>query len=141
MAEYAGSGVVFIWSGTAGTVSLQGDCRTCAITPAIAKIDTTAGSDTSKQYLPSFVEWTVNWQGVAQIGTSGFAAGTSLLPGVLGTVTVYPYGSAYGVGSVLKFSMPAMCNGAVWAMPYSDVVTLACDFSTSSGGTGTWATA
>ena len=135
MAEYAGSAVVIIFNGTAGSLSLKGDCRNCTITPALSKIDCTAGQDTSKQFIESFTDWTVSWSGVAQNGTTGAQFGTILKPGIIGTLDVYPYGSASGAGTFLKYSMVAMCGGAVVAMPYADVVTLSVDFGPSSGGT------
>lgn len=137
MAEYAGSAVVAQWIWSGGTLNISGDTRSCAITPSMETIDATAGQDTSKQYLPSFTDWEVTWDGVAQNGTAGTVYSQAMLPGNLGTINIGPYGTA---GSALKFSMPAMCMGAAISMPYSDVVSLSTSWKTSSGGTATWGT-
>lgn len=135
MPEYLGSANVVIFNGTAGSINLHPDIRSLAITPTITKVDSTAGQDTSKQYLPSFTEWTVTVTGVLQNGTAGLAQGTILLPGVIGTLSAYPAGSSQGAGTNLKYQMVAMCGGAVVTSPYSDVTTFSVEFSTSSGGT------
>lgn len=142
MAEYAGSAVVVQWIHSGGTLTMSGETRSCNISPSIEKIDATAGSDTDKVFLPSFSEWEVSWEGVAQnnatAATSGTAYAQALKPGVTGTVNVGPFGTA---GSALKYSMPAFCNGASIAIPYADVTTISTSWSANSGGSmtiGTW---
>ena len=73
MAEYAGSATVIQWITSAGTLAMSGDSRSLIITPSQDTIDSTAGSDTSKQFIPSFTTWDVSWEGVAQDGTAGTA--------------------------------------------------------------------
>jgi hypothetical protein len=138
MAEYAGSAVVIHWVTPAGTLLMAGDTRTVTITPSQDTIDATAGSDTSRQYLPSFTSWDVSWDGVSQNGTLGTAYMARLAPGTNGTLRVYPGGSAAGEN---VFTMPAFAKGAAISMPYSDVVTISSSWQTSSGGTATWGTA
>ena len=140
-AEYAGSAAVVNWiTATYGTIDLSPHTRTITVTPAMDTIDVTAGQDASKQFIPSFVSWTYQWEGVAQGTTSG--VGTQLAyamqPGTTGTINVYPFGTAVGY---LKYSMPAFTGGLVHSMPYADVVTLSCTFTTNSGGTATVGTA
>ena len=132
MAEYAGSAtsVQWIWSG--GTLNISADTRSVSVTPAMETIDATAGQDTSKQYLPSFTDWEVTWEGVAQNGTAGTVYSQAMLPGANGTIIVGPFGTA---GSALKYTMPAFCMGAAIAMPYSDVTTISATWKTASGGT------
>jgi hypothetical protein len=138
MAEYAGSASVVQWVNSAGTLNMSGDTRSLTITPTQDTIDATAGSDTSRQFLPSFTTWDVSWEGVAQNGTAGTAYMAQLAPGSSGTVRVYPYGTA---GSSSVFTMPAFAKGAAISMPYADVVTVSASWQTSSGGTATWGTA
>lgn len=138
MAEYAGSAVVIQWITTAGTLLMAGDTRTCTITPSQDTIDATAGSDTSRQYIPSFTTWDVSWDGVAQDGTAGTAYQARLAPSTSGTLKVYPYGTA---GSSSVFTMPAFAKGAAITMPYADVTTISTSWQTASGGTATWGTA
>jgi hypothetical protein len=138
MAEYAGSANLIHWVNAAGTLLMAGDTRTLTITPSQDTIDATAGSDSSRQFLPSFVTWDVSWEGVAQNGTAGTAYMAQLAPGTNGTLRVYPFGSA---GSASVFSMPAFSKGAAISLPYADVATIATSWQTASGGTATWGTA
>ena len=138
MAEYAGSAVVIHWVNSAGTLLMAGDTRSLTITPTQDTIDATAGSDASRQYLPSFVTWDVSWDGVAQNGTAGTAYMAQLAPGTNGTLRVYPFGSA---GSASVFTMPAFARGGAINLPYSDVATISASWTVSSGGTATWGTA
>ena len=140
-AEYAGSAASVVWTyGAAGTLDLSPHTRSITITPAMDTIDVTAGQDQSKQFIPSFVAWTYQWEGVAQGTTSaaGTVIATALQPGTTGTITVCPYGNTAGY---LRYQMPAFTGGAVHSMPYADVVTLSCTFTTNSGGTATVGTA
>jgi hypothetical protein len=137
MPEYAGSAVVLQWIWSGGTLNMSGDTRSCNITPSMDTIDATAGSDPNKVYLPSFVDWEVSWDGVAQNGTAGTVYSQALLPGANGTVQVGPYGTA---GSALKFSMPAFCMGGAITLPYSDVASVTASWKTASGGSATWGT-
>ncbi len=138
MAEYAGSAVYVQWIHSGGTLVLSGETRTCSVTPTTDTIDATAGSDVNKVFLPSFVEWEVSWEGVAQenttVATSGTAYAQALTPGRQGTVNVGPFGTA---GSALKYSMPAFCRGGAITMPYADVTTVSTSWQTSSGGSMT----
>jgi hypothetical protein len=138
MAEYAGSANVIHWVTTAGTLLMAGDTRSLTITPTQDTIDATAGSDASRQFLPSFTAWDVAWDGVAQNGTAGTAYMAQLAPGVSGTLRVYPFGSA---GSASVFTMPAFSNGGAISLPYADVATISTSWKTASGGTATWGTA
>lgn len=136
MAEYMGSAVVVSWVWSGGTLTLSGETRNCAVTPTQDTVDATAGSDPNRQYLPSFVDWTITWDGVAQNNATAATAGTAyaqaLLPGNTGTVTVGPYGTA---SNSLRYQMPAFSQGASITAPYADVVTVATSWRTSSGGT------
>ncbi|MBK9497762.1 MAG: hypothetical protein IPO08_25270 [Xanthomonadales bacterium] len=138
MGEYAGSASVVQWITSAGTLAMSGDTRSLTITPSQDTIDSTAGSDTSKQFIPSFTTWDVSWEGVAQDGTAGTAYMARLAPSTAGTLKVWPFGTA---GSASLFTMPAFSMGAAISMPYSDVTTISANWSQSSGGTATWGTA
>jgi hypothetical protein len=138
MAEYAGSAAIVQWIHSAGTLLMSAETRSVSVTPSQDTIDATAGQDTSKQFLPSFTSWDVSWEGVAQNGTAGTVYATALQPGNVGTLNVYPFGSA---GSALKYSMPAFSKGAAIAMPYADVTTISTSWQTNSGGTMTVGTA
>src|SRR5512143_2201651 len=105
MAEYAGSAVYVQWIHSGGTLVLSGEVRSCNVTPSMDTIDATAGSDVNKVYLPSFVDWEITWDGVAQENTTAATSGTAyaqaLMPGKLGTVIVGPFGTA---SNSLKYS-------------------------------------
>lgn len=131
MAEYAGSALALSWITSAGTLDLAPHTRQFTITPDQTTIDATAGSDVNRQFLPSFVDYQISWQGVAQDGTSGTALAQRLKAGVTGTLIAGPAGTVAGE---VKFTIPAFSLGATYDVPYADVVTLAADFQVSSGG-------
>jgi hypothetical protein len=134
MAEYAGSALSLSWIWSGGTTDLSAHTRQLTITPNQQTIDVTAGSDANRQYLTSFVDYAVSWQGVAQNGSSGTIMAQALKAGVEGTLIAGPYGTA---SNSLKYTIPAFSLGAVQDMPYADVVTLGCDFQVLSGGSVT----
>jgi hypothetical protein len=134
MAEYAGSALVLSWIWSGGTVDLAAHTRQFTFTPNQTTIDATAGSDANRQHLPSFVDYTVAAQGVAQNGADGTIMAQALKAGVEGTLIAGPYGTA---SNSLKYTVPAFSLGIVHDSPYADVSTWACDFNVSSGGSVT----
>ena len=134
MAEYAGSALALSWIWSGGTVDLAAHTRQLTITPNQQTIDATAGSDATRQYLPSFTDYTVAASGVAQDGANGTIMAQALKAGVNGTLIAGPSGTATGA---VKYTVPAFSLGLSTDVPYSDVVTWSVDWQVLSGGSVT----
>lgn len=124
MAEFTGTNLVLSWIWSGGTVSLNGDYRTCSFNPTVAYADISAGSDTHMSRLTTLKDSTAS---VTLVDSSpGTAVYASLNPGVAGTLIIGPEGTASGKR---KITMPAFCDGAVPTWTYNDTVTIAVNFT------------
>lgn len=124
MAEFTGSALVLSWIWSGGTVSLNGDYRTCSWNPTVAYADMTAGSDTHVGRLTALKDSTA---AVTLVDSSpGTATYAALNPGVAGTLIIGPEGTATGKR---KITMPAFCDGAVPSYTYNDTTTLSVNFT------------
>jgi hypothetical protein len=126
MAEYTGSGLVLSWVYSGGTVSLGGDFRTFTFNPTVDMIDTTAGSDPSRTFIPSYKTVACSVGLVAQTG--GTALEDALQAGNFGTLTAQPEGTASGKR---KYVIPCYSMGAQFTFPYDNLVEITCDFQPS----------
>lgn len=128
MAELiSGPTMVLKWAYSGGTISLDGDYRTCSWNPSTAYEDVSAGADTQVGRLPTLKDATASIELVTQ--TSGTAIQAALQPGQAGTLTIQPEGTAT---TKRKITFPAYADGAVVAFPYANVATISCGFSGSS---------
>lgn len=128
MAELiSGSTMILTWVYSGGTISLNGDYRTCTWTPTVALEDVSAGQDTQVGRMPTLKDATAAIELVTQ--TSGTAIAASLQPGQAGTLTIQPEGTAT---NKRKITFPSYCDGAVLTFPYANVSVISCGFSGSS---------
>jgi hypothetical protein len=127
MAEFTGVGMVLTWTYSGGTVSLNGDYRTCDWTPTITYEDVTAGNDTQVGRITTLKDATANVSLVAQAGGTALVA--AFVPGQAGTLVIQPEGTAV---NKRKITLPAYCDGIQTSMPYANVVTYTIGFSGSS---------
>jgi hypothetical protein len=128
MAEFlAGSTMVLTWAYSGGTMTLAADYRTCTWSPSIAYEDVSAGSDTQVGRLTALKDATASIELVNQTG--GTAIQASLQPGVAGTLTIQPEGTAT---NKRKITFPAYCDGGQTGFPYANVSVTTCGFTGSS---------
>jgi hypothetical protein len=128
MAELiAGPTMILTWVYSGGTISLNGDYRTCEWNPSVAYEDVSAGQDTQIGRLPTLKDATASITLVQQ--TAGTAIVAALAPGNAGTLTIQPEGTA---SNKRKITLPAYCDGAQSSLPYANVAVLTCGFSGSS---------
>ena len=124
MAEFSGSAVVCSWIWSGGTVTLQGDYRTCKITPSVNLLDGTAGSDARTVRYADRKDAVATIQLVAQTGGTALLA--ALAEGVSGTLIVGPEGTA---ANKPKTTISAISGGAVQTLVYNDISIIDCDFT------------
>lgn len=128
MAELiSGPTMILTWVYSGGTISLNGDYRTCAWNPSTALEDVSAGQDTQVGRLPTLKDATATIELVTQTG--GTAIQTALQPATAGTLTIQPEGTA---ANKRKITFPAYCDGAQVTFPYANVSVISCGFSGSS---------
>lgn len=134
MAEFlAGPTMVLSWAYSGGTVSLAGDYRTCTWNPSINYEDVSAGSDTQVGRLTALKDATASVEIVNQTG--GTAIQAALQPGVAGTLTIQPEGTAT---NKRKITFPAYCDGGVPAFPYANVSVTSVGFTGAGAVLGVW---
>lgn len=125
MAEFiAGPTMVLTWAYSGGTISLAGDYRTCSWNPSVAYVDSSAGSDTHVGRLTALKDATAAITLVAQ--TAGTQINAALAPGVAGTLTIQPEGTAT---NKRKITFPCYSDGAAYEYPYNDIVAISCGFT------------
>ena len=124
-----GKDAVISWVWTGGTVNLATDYRSVSVKENVDTAETTAGADTHKTFLPTIKSATIDYSGL--FPTGGTALYAALAAGMTGTLTVAPEGTASGK---VSHAYPAICLGATYDTPYSDVVTINVTFQT----TGAW---
>jgi hypothetical protein len=112
------------WIYSGGTLSLDGDYRTCKFTPSVDIVDGTAGADANKVKYMGMKDATADITLVAQTG--GTALNSALDAGVGGTLIIQPEGTATGKP---KITFPSFSGGASYEYPYNDVAVLSCTFN------------
>ena len=121
MSTYAGSSLVVAWVQAAATTTITGDHKSFTTTPSINLIDSTAGADANKTYIPGVKDGTWTFNANMQSGTA--AGGTStwetLNRGNIGTLFVYPEGITAGNP---KETYPSISQGVAKSYPYDNVV-------------------
>jgi len=134
MAEFiSGPTMVMTWSGTAGSVSLAGDYRTCTWSPSIDYVDASAGSDTQHGRLTALKDATAAVTVVAQ--AAGTAIVAALAVGTAGTLVIQPEGTAT---NKRKITFPCYCDGAVTDFPYADVAVMSIGFTAGGAVLALW---
>jgi len=118
---FAGSSLVCKWVQAAATTTLTGDHKSCTYTPSINLIDKTAGAATNKSYIPGVKDGTWTFNANMQGGTNagGTATFSTLSEGNIGTLEIYPEGTAAGKS---KIALPSIAQGAAFSWPYDNVV-------------------
>ena len=136
MSAFAGSSLVVDWIQIAATTTLTGDQRSFSMTPSIAFIDETAGADSHKKYIPSIKDSSATFEAVLQAGTgaggTSVFGGTILTEGNLGTLLIYPEGTAAGK---TKYTWQCYSQGVSMTMPYADVISVTVNFQGNSAAT------
>lgn len=128
MAELiSGPSMILTWTYATGTISLNGDYRTCDWNPSITYEDVTAGADTQIGRLTTLKDATCSVTVVQQ--TAGTALIAGLQPGQAGTLTIQPEGTAVGKR---KITFPAYSDGIQTTMPYANVAVHTIGFTGSS---------
>lgn len=123
MSSYAGSSLVVTWTTSAATTTLTGNHRNFTYTPSMEFIEETAGADVTKLYLASVKDGSASFEAVLESGTA--AGGTlnyaTCTEAQVGTLKWQPEGTA-----VPKpySEIPAICQGAAYAYPYRDIVSI-----------------
>jgi hypothetical protein len=134
MTEYlAGPTMVMTWAYSGGTIALNADYRTCSWNPSIAYVDASAGQDTQVGRLTALKDATASIELVNQ--TAGTAIQVALQPGVAGTLTIQPEGTAT---NKRKITFPAYSDGGVQAYPYADIAVTTCGFTGAGSVLGLW---
>jgi hypothetical protein len=131
MAEFTGVNLVLNWVWSGGTVSLNGDYRTCTWTPTVAYADISAGSDTHVGRLTTLKDATA---AVTLVDSAGTAIHASLNAGVAGTLIIQPEGTASGKR---KITFPCFSDGAAHSYTYNDTTTLSVNFTGNGAYTDT----
>jgi hypothetical protein len=126
-----GQAAVINWIWTGGTVVLNTDFRSINTSETVDLAETTAGNDTHKTYLPTIKSGAIDYSGLYPSGTAGTAIIAALAAGNMGTLLVYPEGTASGK---LSRSYPAIVTGPKLNTPYADVVEISCSFTAN----GAW---
>lgn len=116
MAEYSGKDLYISYAG----VTISGDQRTFSVSRASDTIETTAGADTSKSYIPRLTDASGSFNLLETTGTGGTAIYAALVEGSQGTLIFGPEGTASGKP---KYECVAIITGADKSAPYADVVT------------------
>ena len=99
MATYiGGTALVLQWINANGTISIQNQYTKFTTPWTVDLVDTSAGSVTAKQYLPTLTDATADYEGFSD--GKGSPLGTSdlfqLEPGKAGTLVWAPFGTASG---------------------------------------------
>ena len=129
--EYVGSIFIGSWVTSTGTTVISTDSRNFTYTPTIDLIDATAGADTGKRNLASFLDSTMACEMLDQ-SDNGSAVYAEYAAGKVGTMIWGNQGTATGK---IKHTQPAICMGAVIGVPYKDVVTLSVSWKQTAAET------
>jgi hypothetical protein len=120
---YVGKNLDLQWIYSGGTIALNADFRTFNYTPSVQLIDQSRGADLAKRYLANLKDGQATLTALNPIG--GTAIAQALVEGASGTLIVGREGTATGKP---KLTIPAICQGAKFTIPYDNNVELACDF-------------
>jgi hypothetical protein len=129
----SGPTMVMSWAYSGGTVSLAGDYTTCAWDPSIAYEDVSAGSDTQVGRLTALKDATASVEIFNQTG--GTAIQAALQPGVAGTLTIQPEGTAT---NKRKITFPAYSDGGKVTFPFANASKTTCGFTGAGAVLGNW---
>jgi hypothetical protein len=130
MATYSGSALVIDWVTSSGTTGLHADYRTLSYTPTIDLIETTAGADADKNYVVGVKSGNASFAGIMQ--ASGTAITAKLIEGQIGTLKIYPEGSA---STKQMISFPAICMGSKYSIAYAGLNELSADWTQNGART------
>ena len=122
-----GPTMLLTWVYSGGTVSLEGDYRTCEWNPSITYEDVTAGSDTQIGRLTTLKDATCSVTVVNQTGGTALIA--AFQPGQAGTLTIQPEGTSTGKR---KITFPSYSDGIQTSYPYANVSVHTLGFTGSS---------
>lgn len=117
MAEYSGSAVYLQWTSPAGTVTVSGDYRSFSFPPEREMLDTTAGSDAGRTYIPTV--WNYEMSIAAVYQTADTSTDAAFVSGTKGTILFGPEGTASGKR---KWTIPAISKGVQWNFQYDQLV-------------------
>lgn len=131
MTAFSGSALYLAWVYSGGTVTLQGDFRQFEWTPSLSLIDSTAGADTFREYIPGIGE-SGNIALSMVMQQNGTALIQALAKGNQGTLIYGPEGTASGKP---KSTIPAISKGPAYTQPYDDVVEFKVEFQQSAAHT------
>ena len=127
-AEFMGSIFIGTWVTSDGTTGIDTDSRNFTYTETVDLIDATAGADTGKRNLVSFVDSSVTCEMLDQ-NNNGSSVYAQFAAGKVGTLTWAPAGTAAGK---IKHTLPAICMGYTIAVPFKDVVTITVNWAQSA---------
>ena len=128
MTAFSGSALYLAWVHAGGTAVLNTDFRQFDWTPSLALIESTAGADSFREYIPGIGEGgNISLTMVMQ--SSGTALISALARGTQGTLVYSPEGTATGKP---KSSIPAISKGPAYSQPYDDVVEFKVEFQQSA---------
>ena len=131
MAAFSGSAMYLGWVWSGGTVTLHGDFRQFDWTPSLALIESTAGADTFREFLPGIGEGgAISLSMVMQAGGTALIA--ALARGNVGTLLYGPEGTATNKP---KSTIPAISKGPAYSQPYNDVVEFKVEWNQSAAET------
>ena len=123
-------GIDWIYAG--GTVNFRNDSRKVNWSPDVETIDTTAGVDTVRSFINSFINATASLSFVDQ--TNGAGTATALAPGTRGTLVISPEGTATGKRKIV---FPSMSKGAKYSYPFDNIVEVTVEFVATGAYTDT----
>ena len=124
MAEFFGSGLVFLWSGTGGTTNMSEYARSASFAPTGKIDDNTTGAATYKTHQTGVTDFTVTYKGLHQ--NKGTAVEDTLELGAVGTVYLSPEGTATGMR---KYSLPCISQGPQVNTQYDQLTELVVNFT------------
>lgn len=135
MTAVSGSALYLAWVWSGGTVTLQGDFRQFSWTPTLSLIESSAGSDTFREFIPGIGEGgDISCTMVMQAGGTALIA--ALARATEGTILYGPEGTATNKP---KSTIPAISKGPSYSQPYDDVVEFSVSWQQSAAETqGTW---
>ena len=128
MAAFSGSALHLSWVWSGGTVTLHGDFRQFSWTPTLSLVESTAGSDTFREFIPGIGEGgDISCSMVMQSGGTALIA--ALARGNAGTQIYGPEGTATNAP---KSTIPAISKGPSYSQPYDDIVEFAVSWQQSA---------
>ena len=111
------------WVHSGGTVVLSGDYTQFTDTPSVELLDESAGADEYRTYVARLKDSSYAFS--ARHQASGTAIKTALKEGTAGTLIWSPEGTVTGK---VKYTVPAIAQGASMNIPYANLVELSCTF-------------